>query len=343
MVTSHSKPDLLTFASIPFVLFSALVLAPSCTHEPTGIEELDTICFESQVLPLLQTSCGMTGCHGNGSAQEGFDVSNYSTVMDAVTPGDPRASTLYKVITDVNGEVFMPPDNPLTREQRTIIQLWILQGANNTTCNGSNPGGGGITYFDSICFTQNIFPLFISNCAMASCHDGLSQGEEENLFPLNSYATIIQHVQPFNPSGSRVYRAVNGQEEEFMPPPPKSALTATQKELMKKWIAEGALNNDCPNTNCDTTGTISFNSGVKPIIDNYCISCHNATTTNGGVNLNGYAQIKTFAETIRNGVPVLVGVTRQLAGFKAMPPFTQLDPCSIRTIALWIDQGRLNN
>jgi hypothetical protein len=342
MVTSHSKTNLLAFASLFIIFIVALVLAHSCTHEPSGIEELDTICFESQVLPLLQTSCGMSGCHSGGSAQEGFDVSNYGTIMDAVTPGDPRASTLYKVITAVNAEVFMPPDNPLTREQRTIIQLWILQGANNTTCNnGSNPGG--VIYYDSTCFVQNILPLFISNCAMASCHDGLSQGEEENLFPLNSYTTIRQQVQPFNPSGSAVYRSVNGQEENFMPPPPKSPLTTLQKELMKKWITDGALNNDCPNANCDTTGTISFNTGVKPIIDNYCISCHNASTTNGGVNLNGYAQVKAYAETIRNGVPVLVGVTRQLAGFKAMPPFTQLDPCSIRTIELWIDQGRLNN
>jgi hypothetical protein len=343
MATAHAKTYLLAVASFPLIMILVLLLAPSCTHEPSGIEEMDTICFESQVMPILQTSCGMTGCHGSGSAQEGFDVSSYSTIMEAVTPGDPRASNLYKVITNINGEVFMPPDIPLTLEQRTIIQLWILQGATNTCGNDSIPGGGGIVYYDSICFAQNILPLFISNCAMASCHDGLSQGEEENLFPLNSYATIIPHVQPYSPSGSPVYRAVNGQEEEFMPPPPKSPLTAAQKELMKKWISEGALNSDCPNANCDTTGTISFSSGVKPIIDNYCISCHNATTTNGSVNLNGYAQVKTYAETIRNGVPILVGVTRQQAGFKAMPPFTQLDPCAIRTIELWIDQGRLNN
>lgn len=335
-----NKIPLLLLIYILFIV--GIVFTPSCTHEPVGIEELDTICFESQVFPMLQTSCGMTGCHGNGSAEEGFDVSSYETIMQSVTPGDPRTSTLYRVITDYNGETFMPPDQPLTREQRTIIQLWILQDAKNTTC-GFGPGGGGTVYNDTICFVQNILPLFISSCAMSSCHDGLSQGEEEDLFPLNSYTSIMQHVEPYNPSGSEVYKAVNGQEEDFMPPPPKSPLTTAQKELMRKWIAGGALNSDCPDANCDTTGTMSFNNDVRPIIDNFCISCHNSTVTNGGVNLNGHAQVKTYAESIRNGTPVLIGVTRQLVGFKAMPPFTQLDECSIRKIENWIGQGRLNN
>jgi hypothetical protein len=112
---------------------------------------------------MLQTSCGMTGCHGNGSAEEGFDVSSYETIMQSVTPGDPRTSTLYRVITDYNGETFMPPDQPLTREQRTIIQLWILQDAKNTTC-GFVPGGGGTVYNDTICFVQNILPLYFQLC-----------------------------------------------------------------------------------------------------------------------------------------------------------------------------------
>jgi cytochrome c5 len=280
----------------------------------------------------------MSGCH-DGSV-EGFQVTDYQSVISYVKPGDPRGSTLYKVITDINSENFMPPDGPLTLEQRSIIQVWIAQGAEEINCN-SGPGGGG-DGSDSVCFVQNILPLFISNCAMASCHDGLSQGEE-NLYALNSYSSIRAHVVPFDPSESDVYQAVNGSGEEFMPPPPKSPLTAVQKELMHKWIADGALNSDCPDANCDTTGIIDFSAQVKPIIDNYCVSCHNSSVTSGGVNLNGYAQIKQYAETLRNGTPVLTGTMRQLTGFKAMPPSTKLDNCSIRKIELWIDQGMLNN
>jgi len=53
--------------------------------------------------------------------------------------------------------------------------------------------------------------------------------------------------------------------------------------------------------------------------------------------------VKLYAETLRNGTPVLTGTIRQLAGFKAMPPSTRLDECSIRKVELWIQQGISNN
>jgi cytochrome c5 len=331
------KAKLLLIRNI--LIINGIFMLFSCTHDPVSLDSLDPVCFDTQVLPIMQTSCGMTGCHDGTS--EGFNASGYEAIMQAVKPGDPRNSTLYKVITDVNGENMMPPDRPLTLEQRSIIQVWIAQGAEEILCS-DNSGGGGTNRSDSVCFVQNILPLFISNCSMASCHDGLSQGEED-LFPLNSYATIREHVVPFNPAASSVYRAVNGLSEEFMPPPPKSPLTAAQKELMRKWIADGALNSDCPDANCDTSGTISFAAQVKSIVDNYCVSCHNSTVTSGGVNLNGYTQVKSYAESIRSGIPVLLGTIRHDNGFKAMPPSTKLDECSIRKIELWIEQGILNN
>ena len=123
----------LTWLPILFLAFLS-----SCTHEPENLEELDTVCFDTQVLPIIQTSCGITGCH-DGST-EGFLATDYLSVMEAVTPGDPRASELYQVITEINGEDMMPPDRPLTKDQRTIIQVWIAQGAENTQCNsGKKP------------------------------------------------------------------------------------------------------------------------------------------------------------------------------------------------------------
>jgi cytochrome c5 len=326
------------------ILIGVLSTLSSCTHDSSLIEGIDTVCFESQVMPIMQTSCGISGCH-DGSA-EGFNTTDYQTIMQAVTPNDPRGSKLYQVITDINSENMMPPDRPLTTNQRSIIEVWIAQGANHTTCSpNTNPGGGDTITInkDTICFNQNILPMFINNCAMTSCHDGSSQGEEDELYALNSYSTIRAHVNPFNPDASTVYRAVNGKGEEFMPPPPKPALTTVQKNLLKKWITDGALNSNCPNNNCDTTGTVGFTAKVKPIMDNYCISCHNASVSSGGVNLNGYLQVKSYAEKMRNGTPLLVGTIRQLSGFKAMPPSIKLDDCSIIKIESWIAQGKLDN
>ena len=331
---SHRISGLLLFLPLIFAVL------PACHQESLLIEDMDTVCFYGQVMPVLQTSCGIAGCH-DGS-QEGFLAAGYSSVMQSVVPGDPRGSKLYQVITDINGEEMMPPDRPLTQDQRSVIQVWIAQGALETTCDTGNGGVVIIIPSDSICFVQDILPLFLSNCAMSSCHDGLSQ-EEDDLYALNSYATIRAHVVPFNPSESEVYKAVTGSGEEFMPPPPKSPLTNAQKELMRKWIAEGALNSDCPGATCDTLNPVGFTTQVKPIIDSYCVGCHNASSSNGGVNLNGYDQVKKYAETFRNGTPLLVGTIRHMTGFKAMPPSSALDECSIRKIELWIEQGKLNN
>ena len=178
------------------------------------------------MLPIIQTSCGISGCH-DGSA-EGFLATDYASIMRSVVPGDPRGSTLYSVITKNGGEAgMMPPDRPLTKEQRTIIHVWIAQGAENNNCSDGNPDGGTGSV-DSICFVQKILPIFIANCSMTDCHDGLSQGEED-LYALNSYASIRQHVDPFNPNDSKVYEVLFASGEDRMPPSPRTPLTTLQK------------------------------------------------------------------------------------------------------------------
>jgi len=63
-------------------------------------------------------------------------MKDYQAVMQTVTaPGDPRACKLYQVITDVNGENMMPPDVPLSQYNRTLIQVWIAQGAHEKEIN----------------------------------------------------------------------------------------------------------------------------------------------------------------------------------------------------------------
>jgi hypothetical protein len=117
---------------------------PSCTNEPSGIENMDIVCFDSRILPLLRTSCGMVGCHDTG--QEGFSVTDYESVMKWVVPGKPRSSELYTILIDIQGEEMMPPDQPLTKDQRMLIEVWIAQGAMHTTCPTETAGGtGGIT------------------------------------------------------------------------------------------------------------------------------------------------------------------------------------------------------
>lgn len=109
-----------------FVLFNN-----SCRHDPVGIDKFEAVCFDTQIQPILQSSCGMSGCHGSGG-EGGFSPSNYQSIMDIVQPGNAAKSELYQVITSVNGGNMMPPNQPLTKEQRTLIMIWIEQGAKST-------------------------------------------------------------------------------------------------------------------------------------------------------------------------------------------------------------------
>jgi mono/diheme cytochrome c family protein len=262
--------------------------------------------------------------------------------MEIVTPGDPHGSKLYKVITNINGENLMPPKQPLSKEQRTLIQIWIAQGAHNKTCNTAEGGnsGGNTGNSDSICFVQDILPVILSSCGTTGCHDATTQKEG---YVLTDYANILKKgIVPGNASASKIYSVVIDNGEDRMPPSPRSALTSTQISALRKWIQEGAKNSDCPPAVCDTTGTISFSAQVFPIFQANCIGCHNSSTANGGVNLNSYSQIKASA-ALRNGTPLIQGVIRRMPGFIAMPQTFALDECSIRKIELWIAQGLQNN
>jgi uncharacterized membrane protein len=326
-----------------------ITFAFSCTHDVLIIDELDEVCFQEQVLPIIQTSCGISGCHDAGNAEEGFVATDFNNIIQLVKAGDARNSELYKVITAINSPEMMPPDRSLTKEQRQLIAVWIEQGAKNNSC-PENPVDTGNTIIiippptpDTLCFAQHVLPILQSSCATTGCHDAATHKEGYNF---TSYATLVQKsesIVPFNPNESKVYKVIteNGSEDR-MPPPPNQPLNSDQIAVIREWILQGAVNSDCPNLVCDTLDIISFSSQVWPVIQNNCTGCHNAVIANGGVTLTNYNDVLS-ATSLVNGTPLIVGSIRRMSGFKAMPPSGVLDECTVRTIELWIEQGAANN
>jgi len=319
--------------TLPFLFNNA------CKHDPAGIDQLDTVCFQAQVLPIIQTSCGISGCHAGGG--EGMSLTNYSEIMRIVTAGSATKSTLYKVITEVNGENMMPPNGHLSKDQRTLILVWIEQGANNTTC---TPNDGGVIIpqnMDTICFAQNIAPLIQSSCGKIGCHDATTHAGD---YVLTNYSTLMREgVVPYNATGSKIYQVTSPTSgEDLMPPSPNPALTADQRELLRKWIAQGALNSNCPWTTCDTTGTITYTTHIQPFIQNYCLGCHNTSNASGGINLSSFALVVANS-ALRGDTPIILGALKHQVGFIPMPPSGILSTCQIRTFELWINNGMLEN
>ncbi|MCF8374594.1 MAG: hypothetical protein K9H64_23450 [Bacteroidales bacterium] len=111
--------------------FVLLIFLSSCKHQDINLADYPEICFENQILPIFQSNCVM--CHGPGGEESGYPLNSYNAIMQGVDPGKPFKSQVYKVLsaTWVNN---MPPDNPLSQENRTLIRVWIEQGAPNNTC-----------------------------------------------------------------------------------------------------------------------------------------------------------------------------------------------------------------
>lgn len=85
-------------------------------------------CFTRDVQPIL-VSCEGSGCHGGAGGSR--PIFNYQETRRNVKPGDARASRLYQIITELNGDNRMPPPPApaLSQQQVLTIGQWIDQGA----------------------------------------------------------------------------------------------------------------------------------------------------------------------------------------------------------------------
>ena len=190
---------------------------------------------------------------------------------------------------------------------------------------------------DTVYFASQLFPLILSSCAMAKCHDNITKAEG---VVLTDYANIMRYVSAGSPTNSKLYRSlIDNDPGNRMPRLPVAPFTQTQIDLVAKWIRQGAKNKSCNTssvTNCDTL-KMSFVTNVSPILKSSCTGCHNATSPSGNINLTTYAGTKVIASR-------LSGSLNHLAGYIAMPSSTiKLSACDINKITAWVHQGALNN
>ncbi len=87
---------------------------------------------------------------------------------------------------------------------------------------------------------------------------------------------------------------------------------------------------------CDTVSAIKYSKQVSTVFNGYCNSCHSAALKNGNVILDNYSDV--LASKTR-----IIGSMRHSSGYKAMPPGTSVDECSIREVEIWIQNGAINN
>ncbi len=190
---------------------------------------------------------------------------------------------------------------------------------------------------DTSYFQNDVLPLLLSNCSTSGCHD---QETAQKDVILTNYASVIStgDIKPGDPYGSEIFEKITETDpEKRMPPPPGTALTSVQIDIIKTWIEQGALNNSC-DSGCDTTN-VTFSGTIWPTLETNCVGCHTGASAGGGVLITNYNELVSIAE---NGK--LLGAVSHQPNYSPMPKNgNKLSDCSIREIEIWIENGTPNN
>ena len=184
-----------------------------------------------------------------------------------------------------------------------------------------------------ICFESEILPIFLTNCATAGCHDDVSSSQG---YDFTSYKGIIKYIKPGRPEDGKIMKAILRNDERLMPP--SGPLPAATITLLQEWINKGASNTRNCGTDCNTDD-MSFSNDIVPIMNNFCVSCHNGPSGNAGVNLATYQGIK---EAVENR-GLIATINHTAGGSKNMPPGQKMSDCNIKKIEEWVAQGAANN
>ena len=331
---------------IPIVFaLSPVITYSGCKHSPEeivtpgpGPDNCDTanVTYTGDVFPILGQYC--ISCHSGATPEGGLDFTDYNQVAFVAENG-----ILLGAIRHEQGYSWMPKNGPkLDSCSIRLIEIWIRDTTFNTPPNNTHPCDPDTVYFE-----MDILPILNSSCAKSphngmNCHD---VNAEEDV-RLDSYAATMASnvIKPFNPGGSKLYEKITETDpDDIMPPPGETPLTAAQKELIRKWIEQGAQNLYCDEM-CDTT-SVTFSGTIWPqIIQKNCFGCHNGANASGGVHLENHSQVAAAASIPAGQPGSLWGAVTHAGGNFPMPKNQpQLSDCRISQIRKWIDAGTPNN
>ena len=179
-------------------------------------------------------------------------------------------------------------------------------------------------------FTNEIYPMIQSNCAMSGCHVGPYPADGINL---STYAGIRAEVKPGDPNDSELYEVLFESGDDLMPPPPMAPLSAAQKARIRLWIEQGAKETNCAGA-CDSTAVTTYAAVIAPMLQANCVGCHQGTNPSGGIRLT------TYAEAADAVAPKgLVDAVHGTNGRALMPPAGQMSDCNVALLERWVRAG----
>lgn len=195
----------------------------------------DTVYFNRDILPILSGSCAIPQCHDAQSAQDGVVLDSYENTMRTgdVTPFNPNEGDLYELIAyldydpgDPNSVMPPLPYTKLTDAEIALIRKWILQGAQNLTCDECDT--------TAISFNDDILPIFNTSC-VKSCHNPT---DLQGGISLTSYDEISQETK-----FGQVIPRINHDPGYSVMPPGGVKLSQCSLDKITAWVNAGYPDN----------------------------------------------------------------------------------------------------
>ena len=212
------------------LILAIAITANSCKHE---IPEAVTgdVCFETEVLPIFQSSCAKSGCHSANSAAEGYVLDSYQNIMnDGIVPYDADKSEIIEVLLEDNPNKIMPPPGspPLTTEQINLLIAWVNEGAPNTVgCSASQCDTANFQY------ALHVKPIIDTYCT--GCHSGATPSAGINVSNHAGLAAIA--------GDGSLLGSINHTGSFSAMPQNAAQLDLCNRTVIAKWVQAGALDN----------------------------------------------------------------------------------------------------
>jgi len=112
--------------SIPAIVSIAIMflMNNACKHDGVPADQMAPVPF-SKVEEVYTLYC--VSCHYSGG-ENGLDFSYPGGIRNSVTPGNSSTSKSYQAM--ISTFQIMPPNSAVPTSKRTLVRIWIDQGAN---------------------------------------------------------------------------------------------------------------------------------------------------------------------------------------------------------------------
>jgi len=198
-----------------FVIFVVIVFLDSCKKDKYA----EPVCFDTDVLPILNNKCAMSGCHNSIDKKGGWDLSSYDAIQ--------KRSKKDEIINSIR-RGKMPPNGNLTVSEKKILARWAASGygrgecgTNTTTCDTTN-----VTYTNSI---KTIFDTYCTGCHSTSNPSGG--------YAFDTYSGAVNSA-----NSGKLLGAIKWQNSFQQMPPNGPKLSDCQIAKIEKWINSGKPN-----------------------------------------------------------------------------------------------------